>query len=206
MRLSISVFFAFLFSVTTSSGQRVSKYEAGSYVVAGAPFVNVPGNLKTKSNHLLLVKTPEGKKLQFFPEQIISFRVGTRKFVVVDEFKIGSETAPRGFAEIIDSGQVFLMRYLFTSDAPPVVTSSKFGATGNSPKPYYLLCKPNGYQSPTVLIDDSFYGIRRIFNKTLLPFVPSQRPDLIKMVTENTISPGNIRAFIHALNTGQPFN
>ena len=206
MRLFILVFFALLFSVTKSSGQKISSYETGSYIVAGAPFVHVPGKLKTKSNHLLLVKTPQGKKLQFFPEQIISFRVGTRKFVVVDEFKIGSETAPRGFAEIIDSGQVFLMRYLFTSDAPPVVTSSKFGATGSSPKPYYLLCKPNGYQSPTVLIDDSFYGIRRIFNRTLLPFVPSQRPDLIKIVKQNTVTPRNIKAFIHALNTGQPFN
>ena len=87
-----------------------------------------------------------------------------------------------------------------------VKVNSQFTTTGNSTVPYYLLCKANNYQSPTVLIDDSFYGIRKIFNKTLLPFVPSQRPDLIKMVTENTISPGNIRAFIHALNTGQPFN
>lgn len=183
-----------------ASAQLFSNFEAGSYILAKFPITRSEGQLKLKSGDYLLVKTSSGEKLKLTPRDVASFRIGNQKYITTNvgfevRVGLGSTYVDKSFVEMLDSGQVVLMRYQYYIGSP---------GGGSTEHELYLVRPSNSYRSPTPLPTNNFGGAGKKFTQALSPFV-AQRPDLVQLLAEGQISTDNLLNFIHALNTGQPF-
>ncbi|WP_151089191.1 hypothetical protein [Hymenobacter baengnokdamensis] len=177
-------------------------FESGSYVAASSPTTRVEAGLKLRNGELLIAKDGKGKKSEFSPQQIISFRVGDRKYTTATGFEtrnglFSASTTRVKFVELLDSGQVILMRYTYYASNG----SGPYGGGGTQVEEYLLR---RSIQSAITPIEANWLGGGKHFMETLLPYL-SARPDLIKALVAKEIVVDDLAPLIHALNTNQPF-
>ncbi|SET56063.1 hypothetical protein [Hymenobacter actinosclerus] len=184
-------------------------FEAGTYVLADNRQLLHSAKLKLRNENTLLVKDGKSEKQPLNPEDILWFQVGKHRFVPVGGFQVddgfsGSDVQ-RGFAEFLDSGQVKLYEYrFFAANASPVLGSNKgfVGGGGASWKTVYLL-QPAGQSDFTVVSANNWGGVSREFRETIAPLVTG-RPDLQKLLADDTIFMENLVPFVRSLNRGLP--
>ncbi|GAB3589037.1 hypothetical protein [Hymenobacter daeguensis] len=186
-----------------------NKFESGSYVLSDSRNVRQQGQLKLQSGSKLLVKTADGKTLKFNPEQVVTFRTNSHKYVVARNFHVkgglGGADVDAGFAEQLDSGQVVLLNYKYSVGAPMSMgAGGGMSYGGASEYNAYLLSRPGDAEATAV--QGSFYtGGGKQFRESVRPYLAS-RPDLVTLLDEKRITSDDLPAVIHALNSNTPFS
>ncbi|TGE27915.1 hypothetical protein [Hymenobacter metallicola] len=186
--------------------QIFNKYKPGSYILADNRQARHSGQLLLAGDKLL-VKNPDGKKMRYEPLDVYSFQIEGQKYTVASGFSIGSglqsDYRGRSFVALLDSGQVLLMRYNYVLGATRV--NSNGTVDGPGPEQHvYLVRGAQSYSSPTVISSRGSAKDQAALKAVLSSYVAA-RPDLAKLLAEDKVFVGNLRAFIHALNTNQPF-
>ncbi|OWP61997.1 hypothetical protein CDA63_16335 [Hymenobacter amundsenii] len=182
-----------------------SSFEAGYYVLVDNHSTRYPAEIKLRDENTLLVRGENTKKEKLDLQDVLFFQVANRRFVPVGGFFIskglgGTEVA-RGFAQLLDSGQVKLYEYKYYLTNPPVGNTMSVGSSYW--QTLYLLQRPND-EEPTPVEANRLSGAGKYFRQTLAPFI-SSRPDLQKLLADRKITLDNLVPFIRALNSGQPF-
>jgi hypothetical protein len=184
-----------------------NSFEPGSYVLTNRPNIRHECKLKLRSNEQLVVKDANGKNQKLTAYEVLSFRLGERKYTTAGGFQvsagIGSDIVSRAFVEQLDSGQVVLLSYEYSTAGAPVMGAggTMMYGMGGSTRTLYLLRR--GY-SLSPIPANSLSGGGKKFREALLPYM-NARPDLAKLIDEKLVTADDLPAIIHALNTGQPF-
>ncbi len=180
-------------------------FEPGYYVLVDNRQLRHPAEIKLRDENTLLIRGENTKKEKLDLQDVLFFQVANRRFVPVGGFFIskglgGTEVA-RGFAQLLDSGQVNLYEYQYFLTNPPVGNTMIVGTSYW--QTLYLLQRPND-EEPTPVEANRLSGAGKYFRQTLAPFI-STRPDLQKLLADRKITLDNLVPFIRALNSGQPF-
>ncbi|TGD79909.1 hypothetical protein [Hymenobacter wooponensis] len=196
-----------LFSrATIAQIQPFNTYKSGSYVLLNDRTHRIDGQLKLKSSTLLLVKDDKGKSTKLAPESVHSFRIENRAYTVACDFEVRQglydSVVEQAFVEQLDSGQVILMRYAFTTGAP-TMNAGGVMTGGQSQNEVYLLRWARG-TSVLAIQGSWFTGGGARFREALLPYI-SQRPDLVQLIENRSITTHELPKLIRALNTGQKY-
>ncbi len=209
MRFPLLILFVGLLFPQLVLAQIFSQFESGSYVLKSNQNQRHNCELKLRGNSVLMVKdSTVGKNLKLTPNEVSSFRIGQHKFIVAQNFDVPASIASgfedQAFVELLDSGQVILMRYEFTSGSAVMMgaggTMSPGGSTSSE---LYLLRWATGHEISPIPANQVTHGGPK-FREALLPFF-STRPDLAKLLKEKRIILDDLPGVIHALNTNQEF-
>lgn len=175
----------------------------GTYLLAGPAAVKQQAQLKLRTNAELWAKDLQGNKVKLTPEQVASFRIGSRKFVAAGGFDQGaglsSTRVDRAFVEQLDSGQVVLLRYEYSSGGAPMGGVDQVSAGSGYNSVLYLL--RNGLSLNPIPAGQNGGGRR--FQEALQPYLRA-RPDLLKLLYDQRILAEDLPLLVRALNTGQP--
>lgn len=197
------IFFALL-APQLAHAQLFKTVEIGSYVLTANPQVRQQGGLYLRNSEQLVVRDLAGKNTSFSPQQVSSFQINKRKFVTTGGFQLhggfGNKFVDQGFAEQLDSGQVVLLRY----QAPPsnAATRGNIGYDASEGQSVYLLRFAN---APTVTPIQAIWSKKSpSFQNALRPYLAA-RPDLLQLVTTNSLNPKQLPLLIHALNNNLPY-
>jgi len=184
------------------AAQLTAKFSGpGSYVRAGRSTVRLTGDLAfdTRWLDVLTIKELSGFRANLAPEEVIFFRIGPKKFITLNQLITNDKYLFSDrpiFVELLDSGQVILIRHFTYQDVADTPNGNSIIGTAE----HYLLRAPS----------DSLYHkatTRKQFSEALSPYL-SARPDLSKVLAAhipNDAITDNIPAIIHALNTGRPY-
>ncbi|ALD20435.1 hypothetical protein AM218_03400 [Hymenobacter sp. DG25A] len=179
-----------------------NNFKPGAYILDKSRQVQHTAQLKLKNDKLLIAKDKDGKTSKLTPKDIYSFKIEQQRYRTASGFEINSgfsgEIVDEVFVALLDSGQVLLMRYEYTVKSP-----TSMGA-GSFPQAVQLLRGAKSYSTPTVIRGNNSAKENAAIKSMLGAYVTA-RPDLTKLLTEGKIWHGNLQAFVHALNTGQPF-
>jgi hypothetical protein len=203
MRYSV-IFFALL-APQLAHAQLFKTVEVGSYVLTANPRVRQQGGLYLRDSEHLIVRDLAGKNTSFSPQQVSSFQIDKRKFVTAEGFQLhggfGDKVVNQGFVEQLDSGQVVLLRY----QAPPsnAATRGNIGYDVFEGQSVYLLRFAN---APTVTPIQTVWSKKSpSFQNALRPYLAA-RPDLLQLLTANSLNPKQLPFIIHALNNNLPYS
>lgn len=187
-----------------------NSFEPGSYVLNTKPTIRHQGTLKLRSSDLLVVKDATGNKLKLSPRDVVSFRLGQQQYVTAVNFEVNQGLIPlyveQAFVEQLDSGQVVLLRYEYSTGgggAPMMGAGGAmtFGGAGGGTRTIYLLRRGS---SISPVPSNSLSGAGPKFRAALLLLLGT-RPDLVKLVEEKRVSVDDVPALVRALNTGKAF-
>ncbi|MCR5889154.1 hypothetical protein LRS06_15560 [Hymenobacter sp. J193] len=184
-------------------------FEPGSYTPANSRAVRLQGQLKLRNGELLIVKGADGKKLQLTPYDVSSFQIGEKHYTTASGFEVGSglmsDFVGKAFVQIIDSGQVMLLRYEYTTaNGPHVGAGGVMTGGGTNTQELYLLRWTNDYKVYPISANWLSGGGQK-FRQAILPHL-SKRPDLAKLVEEKKITLSELPNLVRAINTGQPYS
>ncbi len=201
--------FAIIFSsaLTLSQlahAQLIKKVEVGSYVLNATPQLRQAAGLFLRNSEQLVARDLAGKSITLSPQQVRSFKIGERQFVSTGGFiltnKYSDRYVAKAFAEQLDSGQVVLFRYRLLSDNPTDRSYIVYGSEDE--KSIYLL---QSATSPTVTPMQVRWTKKDAdFQTALRPYLAS-RPDLLKLLAANALSPKQLPLIVHALNRSLPY-
>ncbi|MBC6605216.1 hypothetical protein H8B13_00135 [Hymenobacter sp. BT188] len=178
-------------------------FQSGSCIFGNDSQTRHVGMIRLHSNYLDF-KNGKGEVVKLLPEDVYRFQIGNCNFTTASGFIVPTVTAEKvmklTFVQLLDSGQVVLMRYNEENRYAPIMGSggSMMSYGGAYTLNTYLLQRPNEEEA-TSLPKNS-----KELRLALAPYVQN-RGDLIKLLTDKRISQRNLEAFIHSLNTGQPF-
>jgi len=178
-------------------------FQPGSCIFGNDGRTKHTGMIRFHSNYLDF-KNEKGEVIKLLPEDVYRFQIGNNKFTTAEGFvvptAIAEKTMKLTFVQLLDSGQVLLMRYDEEGRNAPIMGAggSMMSYGRNYTLSTYLLQMPNEAEA-TSLPKNS-----KEFRKALAAYVTT-REDLAKLLSDKRISQRNLQAFIHALNTGQPF-
>jgi hypothetical protein len=183
-----------------------SGYQPGSYYLAAAPAQPHQGQLLVLNNTLTAVAGP-GDVRRYQAQDLAYVRLADRtRYQSVGSFVANGKLKPikPTLVEVLDSGQVMLLVYM-----QPVMKSAGITPTGglmssSGVQPVYLLQRATEPQ-PVALPDAGMSRGGKSFREALAPYV-ARRPDLAKLLADKEIVTDNLPYFIHALNTGRPFD
>lgn len=186
------------------------KFEPGTYILDADRKTRHDAELKLKSSTQLVVRAGGKQNLTLRPKDIYSFRIGLRRYRTASGFEVkmglGREYVDEGFVELLDSGQVLLMRYDYEIGSPGHMGAGGMMSGGFSyAESVYLLRGANSYSAPVVIKGNGNAKEQELLKSTLAYYV-AQRPDLAQLLQDGRIFIGNLQSFVHAINTGQPFN
>jgi hypothetical protein len=174
---------------------------AGSYVLLNEPQVRHTGLLKV-SARLLSGKDSDGQKISRRPGEVASLRVGQQRYTTAQGFTVRNGLFEhvendKVFVELLDSGQVSLLRYTSRLRTGQLGTTSDFTA---------YLVQQNGQPTATTLYTDagSYLKNYQALDAALRPYALN-RPDLLKLLDANRVGPTQLTRFFHALNTNSDF-
>ncbi|MCB2377551.1 hypothetical protein LGH70_08155 [Hymenobacter sp. BT635] len=183
-------------------------FQPGSYVLSSDQTVHTAPKLKLRGSDELVVKNAAGQTAQFTPSDVSWFRMGPRKYISVGSFYVsvglGGESVEEAFVQLLDSGSVLLLRYE-ASMTRPMTMSPGGGMNGGGNATYNIfLLRRTTERTLKQIPGNRLGGGGTKFRDAILPYL-AQRPDLIKLVEDKTVTLDNIEGIIHALNTGQPY-
>ncbi|MGI4874211.1 MAG: hypothetical protein ACRYFX_23870 [Janthinobacterium lividum] len=180
------------------------KFENGSYVLESDRTVRHPAQIRLLEDDRVVVKEGNENRRKLWPGDVYSLHIADRKYVKLEDFRMGRKQVEIAFVELVDSGRVVLMKYDY-----PVGSPSAMGANGtmmgggSSNATAYLLSGPAG-AGPTVVPESNSKKSVQKFQETLRPYLAA-RPDLLQLLEQERITYKNLVAAIHALNTNSPF-
>ncbi|PJJ61262.1 hypothetical protein [Hymenobacter chitinivorans] len=185
-----------------------NSFQPGSYVLSSDQTVHAAPKLKLRGSDELVVKNAAGQTAQFTPSDVSSFRLGRRKYVSVGSFYVslglGGESVEDAFVELLDSGSVQLLRYDVSFNRPMTMSPAGGMSGGGSTSYATFLLRRANERTLKQIPGNRLTGGGTKFRDAILPYL-TQRPDLIKLVEDKTVTLDNIVGLIHALNTGQPY-
>lgn len=183
-------------------------FKAGSYILDKSRQVQHLAQLKLKNDKLLLAKDLNGQTSKLTPKDIYSFKIEQQRYRTASGFEVNlglsGEVMDEVFVALLDSGQLLLMQYEYTVKSPMSMGAGGAIMGGGMPQTVYLLRGAKSYSTPTV-ISGTNSAKENATIKSMLGAYVTQRPDLATLLSEGKIWYGNLQAFVHALNTGQPF-
>jgi hypothetical protein len=182
-----------------------NSFEPGSYVLTATPTQRLEGPLKLRGCTELVLKKPNSKTTVLKPEDVQSFRLGSKKYVTAGGFPVdkglGGDTISQAFVEQLDSGQVVLMRLNYIIDGSMMAGGG--GQLGGSASYTLYLLRRGGEQTIVPLPASGLSNGGQKFRDTLMPYLTT-RPDLAKLVANKLVNTDNLLVMIRALNIGQP--
>lgn len=184
------------------------EFADGFYVLTASPTVRHQAQLKLRNEKTLLTKENQQKKQEVDLSEVQYFQIGSKKFKPVGGFHIkkglGGTDVQRGFAQMLDSGQVILYEYSYYIASGPMMSGSgaMYGG-GNSLNSVFLLQKP-GENTVTLISANAISGAGKEFRQALAPFLTT-RPDLLKHLDERRLTIWHLPLTVHALNNGLPY-
>lgn len=186
------------------------KFEPGTYILDADRKARHDAELKLKSSTQLAAREGSGRNTTLTPPDIYSFRIGQRRYRTARGFEVkvglGREYVGEVFVELLDSGQVMLMRYVHEVNSPGHMQASGAMTGGYSSSQTVLLLRgASSYSAPAVISGSGNAKEQELLKSTLAYYV-TQRPDLAQLLQEGRIFAGNLQPFVHAINTGQRFN
>jgi hypothetical protein len=173
----------------------------GSYVLFNDPQVRHTGLLKVSAKQLS-VKDRDGQKFTLRPGEVTSLRVGQQRYTTAQGFTVRNGLFEhvendKVFVELLDSGQVSLMRYTSRVRTGQLGTASDFTA--------YLVRQDGQPMAITLYTDTgSYLKNHQELSAELRPYALN-RPDLQKLLDANRVGPTQLTRFFHALNTNSDF-
>lgn len=183
----------------------LNDFKPGSYILQAKPTARLAGMLKLRGNDQLVVQGFRTKNLKLAPADVLTFRLGDRKYVTASDFEVNQGlihlSVDRAFVEQLDSGQVVLLRYDYTVGGGPMMGAGGMMYGGTSASRSLYLLRKDGALLP--IPANSFNGGQK-FRDALLPHLIA-RPDLTKMVVDKRVTSEDMPDIIHALNTGKTF-
>ncbi|TYZ07440.1 hypothetical protein FY528_15370 [Hymenobacter lutimineralis] len=185
-----------------------NSFKLGSYILADNQQVRHDAKLKLQDAKLLIAKDEKGSTIKITPREISSFRIGIKRYRKANGFEeskaFTEDAADEVFVELLDSGQVMLMRYEYTTKSGPSASpNGAIASGGNFVHETYLLKWSNGTVVSAVPAG-GITGSNKMFREMILLYL-SSRPDLIKLVEDKQIILSDLKRLIHALNTGTPY-
>ena len=170
----------------------------GTYVLAADRHQPHTGSLRVYARELV-VYTDQGRTLHYKPEDVYRVQIGRVRYTTAQGFKTKSglwatKQTDRLFVEVLDSGQVSLLRYTHYVGGHDNSTTTTLAT--------YLLHEASADSVVTLPINAAGKGRR--FQQVLLPYFTS-RPDLRQLVEYGAITIDNLPALVRAFNSGQPF-
>lgn len=199
--------FAFLFGTGLAAQAQVSlnlrgpEGAAGSYVLLNDPQVRHAGQLKVSAKQVV-AKDDDGQKLTLRPGEVASLRVGEQRYTTAQGFTVRNGLFEhvendKVFVELLDSGQVSLLRYTSRVRTGQLGTASDFTA--------YLVRQAGQPMAITLYTDaGSYLKNYKELSTELRPYALN-RPDLLKLLDANRVGPTQLTRFFHALNTKSAF-
>ncbi len=159
------------------------------YYLTAQPGVRHVGDVDLNRGKIT-VKDAEGKH-RWTMQEVDAIQFQNSRFKQVRNLRIASSAPFTALVEVLDSGQVALLKY-------------KEAASAADPNNiFYFLQK--GTDSPIYLDSPNFrYTLGRGIIDVLWPLV-TNRPDLQEALTRGGVKDYNFFDFIHALNTGTPY-
>lgn len=192
------LFVSALFALTSSFPAR-AQFAAGSYVLVAEAPIRHPAMLKLQGSKALVVRAPDKSKHTLTPQEVAGFKVGRRTYTTAASFALPftNELVGKSFVEQLDSGQVVLLRYEYTTS---IYSTAGGSPNGSSYEHWlYLLYTPHN-QAIVVLPPNAVGYAGNKFREAIAPFLEN-RLDLGAIVTID-----NLPAIIHALNTDEPYD
>ncbi|GGF24965.1 hypothetical protein [Hymenobacter cavernae] len=189
----------------------LDSFKPGYYQLSDNRLSVYKGKLKVRLDELI-TKDEQGNVKRFKPEEVYYVKTASSKrYMPASGFPLpattlfqGDKTAKPTLVELLDSGQVKLMRYAtIVAGAPMMNAGGGMSYSGSSTKAVYLLQRADESE-PVSLPSAGISGNGQKFLDALMPYVKS-RPDLTLLLIKKRVSVKHLADFIHALNTGQPF-
>jgi hypothetical protein len=175
------------------------------YILKENPGVKVTTWFSYLGSGALLATSRNGKKYTLKAQHVTSVHWKQRSFLTVSSFEIrnvlNKATVDYGFAEVLDTGRVMLLRYDYVASVPMILpTGAGLFVGGYSDSRYiYFLRDSTG----TVAMP-AFAHHSREQRAALQPYVAS-RPDLVAALESKQFNENSLPAIIRSLNSGQPF-
>jgi hypothetical protein len=175
-----------------------AQFVPGTYILMDNLQQIHTGDLKYQES-TLSVKDKIGKKTKYKADEVYYARtadnhryISTNGFEALSTF--GTKIMGNTLVELLDSGQVCLMRYDYTTSI----------GTGSGISQFMYLIKQEGMVNSTTIPGYVWTNQGKKFYNTIIPFA-ANRPDLQKLLADHRINDRNLPAFFHAINSGQPF-
>ena len=161
-----------------------------------------------QSGSQLAVKYADGDIAKLTPEQVASFQIGSQHYVTASGFHviggIGGVDVDLAFVEQLDSGQLVLMRYVYTIASPMTMNAGGgMTANGSTGLRTYLLSTPT---IPGVVAAQAgaYSSGGKKFREAVRPYF-NGRPDLQKQLADKRITAENLPDAVRAFNTNSPY-
>ncbi|MGI4874210.1 MAG: hypothetical protein ACRYFX_23865 [Janthinobacterium lividum] len=174
------------------------KPRPGTYVLNSDRLARRTGRLQVYA-HQLVVHDEQGHTTKYTPDDVYRAQVGPVRYVSIPGFKNTSglwtlRRSTKLFVEVVDSGQVSLYRYRYTTGGVSETTTEL---------ETYLL-RAAATDSVVIVSGSAYTGQGRRFREALAPYIAS-RPDLLVLLNNGVIAVDDLPALLHALNTQSPF-
>ncbi|MGI4822455.1 MAG: hypothetical protein ACRYFV_14685 [Janthinobacterium lividum] len=174
----------------------------GSYVLQDNPQVRYTGRLKVSARQLVATDNT-GRKTTWQPDEVASLKVGALRYTTAKGFTIHNGLwnhveDKKVFVELLDSGRLSLLRYTTRIKSGQLGTAAQFTA--------YLVREGQSETVSTLYIDagGNYTATYHELDVALRPYA-ADRPDLLKLLDSNKVSPLQLTRFVHALNTNSFF-
>lgn len=175
------------------------------YVLKESPGVRITSWFAYVNSSELLATSKHGRKYTLKAQHVLSLRWKQRNFLTVGGFEVRKGLTKvlvdYGFAEVLDTGRVVLLRYEYTTSIPLPLPVGGALTVASIPDSHaiYLLRDSAGMVAMPV------WARRGQEQRVALrPYVAS-RPDLVAALGDRRFNENSLPAVIRALNSGQPF-
>lgn len=183
-----------------------SSADAGDYyILKENPGVKITTGFSYLGSGALLATGRNGKKYTLKAQYVTSVRWKQRSFLTVSSFEVKNVLSKAivnyGFAEVLDTGRVMLLRYDYVASAPMILPTGFgmfVGGYTDSRYVYFLRDSTGTVAMP------AFAHHAREQRAALQPYVAS-RPDLLAALESKQFNENSLPAIIRSLNSGQPF-
>jgi len=175
-----------------------AQFIPGAYILSNNHQQTYTGDLKYYET-TLTVKDKTGKKTKYKADEVYYARtadnhryISTSGFEALSTF--GTKTMGNTLVELVDSGQVCLMRYDYTTGS----------GSGGGVSAFMYLIKQEEIANSVTIPNYVWTNQGKKFYNAIIPYA-ANRPDLQKLLADHRIDDQNLPAFFHAINSGQPF-
>ncbi|MBT9393776.1 hypothetical protein KLP40_11435 [Hymenobacter sp. NST-14] len=183
-----------------------AQFDAGYYVLTQEPTVRHSVRIKMQNENTLVIKDGNKKKQELDLAQVAFYRIGEKTYRPIGGFSIkkGRENITRGFAEVLDSGQVMLYAYSYRIASGPMMSGNGTMYGGGSSWQTIYLVENAGQQNLTTISASALTGTSKEFREALRPFL-APRADLVKHLDEKRLLIYHLQSAVQALNHGEAF-
>ncbi|QKG53142.1 hypothetical protein [Hymenobacter sp. BRD67] len=185
------------------------KHKSDCYVLADS-ITRHPAIINLVESDKIAIKELSGKKHFLHAGSIAWFQSKGHRYYTLNNFEVKPGNADSrvryGFAELVDSGQVTLLRYDYSKAKFMVIGGSGMLLPGVGPgmASLYLLRLAASPQQVTVVPSDGLLGNGPRFRAALQPYL-ANRPDLLTLLSDKKFNIQDLPDIVRAINTNQAY-